>query len=87
MTTAGLLNRLQDQPFSPFRVHLSDGTVLDVLQPGMVIVGETTAVLTTLWGTDEEGRRFARRWRTLALAYMTQFSGIESPNGKRRKRR
>ena len=82
-----LLNRLHDRRFSPFRVHMSDGTVLEVLQPGMVIVGETTAVLPTLWGADDEGRRFAQRWRTLDLSHMTQFSDLEQSNGKRRKHR
>jgi hypothetical protein len=71
MTRSDLLNRLGDRPFSPFRVHVSDGTVLDVVNPTMVIVGETTAVLPTLWTTDEEGRHYAKRWRTLALAHLT----------------
>lgn len=87
MTASDLLSRLEDQPFRPFRIHISDGTVLELTQPGMVIVGETSAVLPTMFGTDEDGRRLAKRWRTVALDHITQFSDVESSNGKRRKRR
>jgi hypothetical protein len=87
MTPAALLSRLGDRPFRPFRVHMSDGTVLEVTQPGMFIVGETSAVLPTMWGTDEGGQPVPKRWRTLALDHMTQFSDVEGSNGKRRTRR
>jgi hypothetical protein len=87
MTAADLLRRLSDQPFKPFRIHISDGTVLELTQPGMVIVGETSAVLPTMFGTDEEGRRLAKNWRTVAIDHITQFSEIATSNGKKRKRR
>jgi hypothetical protein len=87
MTRRDLLNRLEDQPFSPFRVHVSDGAVLEVRNPGMVIVGLTTAVLPTVWGKDEDGLLYPQRWRTVALAHLTQFSDIATSNGKRRKRK
>lgn len=87
MTRADLLNRLNDRPFSPFRVHVSDGAVLEIKHPMMVIVGKTTAVLPTTWETDEEGEPMPTRWRTLALAHLTQFSEMESANGKRRRRK
>ena len=88
MGPADLLNRLEDHPFKPFRVHISDGTTIDVPHAGMVIVGETTAVLPSLWGADEEGRRIAKRWKTIALAHITQFSDLDVPKsgkGGRRK--
>ena len=87
MTPADLLNRLNDRPFKPFRVHVSDGSVLDVTNPGMVILGETSVVLPTMWGDDVDGTRLAKRWRTLALAHITQFSDLESSNGKKGKRK
>lgn len=81
------LKRLYDMPFRPFRVHISDGSVVEVAQPGMVIPSDTTVILPTMFGTDEEGHRYAKRWRTIALDHITQFSGVEtSDNGKRRKR-
>lgn len=87
MKGSDLLKRLSDQPFKPFRIHISDGTVLDLDQPGMVIVGESTAVLPTLFVTDADGYRLAKKWRTVTVDHITQLSDIESPGCKRRKRR
>ncbi len=87
MTKRDLLDRLNDQPFKPFRVHLSDGSRLDVTQSGMVIVGDTSAVLPSVWAKDEEGYRFAKHWRTIALAHIVQFGEIEETVEGKRKRR
>ena len=80
------MRRLTDLPARPFRIHISDGTELELTQPGMVIVGETSAVLPTLFGTDADGYRYAKNWRTVALDHITQFSDVPASNGKRRKR-
>ncbi|HXE54210.1 MAG TPA: hypothetical protein VN541_14400 [Tepidisphaeraceae bacterium] len=88
MRPADLLNRLQDQPFKPFGIHLSDGTYIEVPQAGMVIVGRTTAVLPSQFDFDEEGHRLARQWRTIALDQIVQFTDLEERlNGKRGKRK
>ena len=87
MKPGDLLKRLEDAPFRPFRVHMSDGTVLELTHPGMVIVGESTAILPTLMVTDEDGYHIAKKWRTVALDHITQFSDIETSNGKRGKRK
>jgi len=83
-----LLDRLEDRPFTPFRIHLSDGTHLDVTEPGMVIVGPTRAVLPNVFVRDEEGRRLAKHWRTIALLHIVQFSDLdERADGRRRRRK
>jgi len=88
MRPSDLLNRLSDQPFRPFCIHLSDGTKLDVIEPNMVIVGQSSAVLPTEFTTDDEGDRVAKRWRTVALLHMVQFTDLdERRNGGRRRRR
>lgn len=88
MKTRDILKRLHDRPFKPFRVHLSDGTMLDVPEPGMVIVGESSAVLPSRFGRDPEGYRFARNWRTVALSHMVQFTDLdETVNGKSRRKK
>ncbi|MBV8781376.1 MAG: hypothetical protein JO353_08260 [Phycisphaerae bacterium] len=88
MTTTDLLKRLEDRPFKPFRLHLSDGSRLDVTNAGMFVVGEDSAVLPSVWATDDEGRRYAKHWRTIALAHVVQFGDIdETVEGKRRKRK
>lgn len=87
MRAEDLLNRINDRPFKPFRIHLSDGTALDVPEPGMVIVGRSSAVLPTRWARDEEGRRIAERWRTISVIHIVQFSDLdERTNGGRRRK-
>ncbi|MBI3834255.1 MAG: hypothetical protein HY287_08000 [Planctomycetes bacterium] len=85
--TEDINHRLHDDPFKPFRIHLSDGDAIDVRFPGMVIVGRSTAILPKRFGTDEEGRPFAETWRTIALVHIVQLSDLnERRNGKRRRK-
>ena len=86
MRPEDLLNRLHDEPFRAFRIHLSDGTLLEVPERAMVIVGRSTAVLPSRFGRDEEGRRLAESWRTVALVHMVQFSDLKEKTDGRRKR-
>jgi len=88
MRPEDLVLRLHDQPFQPFRIHLDDRTVIDVVDPGMVIVGEATAVLPTQYGREAEGYRLVKRWRTIPLDHITQCSDLsESGNGRKKGRR
>jgi hypothetical protein len=87
MRPKDLLDRLRDHPFKPFRIHLSDGTRLDVSQPGMIIVGKSSAVLPSQWSKDEEGYRIAKHWRTIALAHIVQFGDIDETLENKRRRR
>lgn len=88
MRPSDLVNHLQDEPFKPFRLHLSDGTKIDVLDRNMVIVGISSAVLPSRFGRDDEGHRIARNWRTIALVHIVQFSDLDEPaNGRRRRRK
>lgn len=87
MRAKDLINRLNDRPFRGFRIHLSDGASIPIMDAGMVIVGPSSAVLPTEYGRDD-GERVVTRWRTVALAHMVQFSDIDEPvSGKRPKRR
>lgn len=81
-----LLKRLEDKPFRPFRIHFSDGTVLDVSDPGDVIVGPSTAMLFTRFGRTEQGRRIVEDWRTVALMHITQFSEVKPRRSGRARR-
>jgi hypothetical protein len=87
MRAKDILDRMHDEPFKPFRVHLSDGSKIDVTMPGMVVVGASSVVLPSVWGKDEDGYRIAKHWRTIALSHIVQFGDInETVEGKRRKR-
>jgi len=88
MTTVDLNHRLYDTPFKPFRIHLSDGSSIPVTNAVIVLVGESSAILPTELGHDSEGYPVVRRWRTVALAHMVQFSDIDEPvSGKSPKKR
>ena len=80
--------RLQDHPFRPFRVHLSDGDTIVVRQPAMVILGRSTAVLPGRFLRDDDGVLIAEDWRTVSLLHVAQFSDLgERVNGKRKRRK
>ena len=88
MTPGDLICRMNDKPFKPFRVHLTDGSQLNFTEPGMVIVGESSAVLPTVWTKDDDGNRIAKHWRTIANDHIVQIGDIdETVEGKRRKRK
>jgi len=54
----------------------------------MVIVGESSVILPTELGHDSAGFPLVRRWRTIGLSHMVQFTDLDdSISGKRPKRR
>ena len=55
-----------------------------VLEPFLVSVGATRAVLPAELGEDEDGHAVAMRWQTVALLHMVRFSEL---NGQARRRR
>ena len=81
-----ILGRLEDRPFKPFRVHVSDGTVLDVPEPWSIAVGRSAAIVASRFETAEDGRLAAVRWRTVDLVHITQISDLDE-NGRRPRRR
>jgi hypothetical protein len=81
-----LYNKLHDEPFKSFRVRLTGGSTIDVLDPGTVVVGPTSAIM-PLEYVNEDGIRLVRRWKTVALSHMVEFVDIEpKSNGKKRRR-
>jgi hypothetical protein len=88
MRMQDVLDRLNDQPFRPFRIHMSDGSTFDVRNSGSILVGISSAIVTSEYGQDEKGRLFTNRWRTIALVHIVQFSDLDEHgrgNGRRRK--
>ena len=84
MVRADLLRRIRDEHFRSFRIHVSDGTVLTVDEPLMVIVGESSAVIPTRLVKTADGYRIAKNWRTIDLDQITRVSDIRRSDGKRR---
>lgn len=87
MSPRDLLKRLHDEPFKPFRIRLSSNTTIDITDPGLVIVGPTSAVLPLRTERDELGYTLVTQWRTVALSHMVEFADIEKENGAKRRRR
>jgi hypothetical protein len=87
MSPRDLINKLHDQPFKPFRARLSNNTTIDVLDPGSVVVGPTSAIMPLEYTDDEYGTRLVLRWRTVALNHIIEFTDIERPNGSKRRRK
>ena len=87
MSPADLLNKLHDEPFKAFRVRLSNNNAIDVLDPGSVVVGPTSAIMPLEYVEDERGRKLVSRWKTVALAHMVEFQDIEEKrNGSKRRK-
>lgn len=81
-----ILDRIEDPRFKPFRLHVSDGTTVDVTAPRGVVVGKTSSLFVDRWGRASDGRPIAVHWRTIDNAHITQFNDLpHSGNGHRRR--
>jgi len=87
MTYHDLLRKLNDAPFKPFRIKLSNATAIDVKEPGSVIVGRSSAVLPTDTEIDRSGYKFARNWKTISIAHIVEFIDLEQDDAGRKRKR
>jgi hypothetical protein len=88
MRPTDLLQKLEDRPFKPFRLHMSDGTIFNIAEPGMILVGASSAVVVYKYTKDDEGHLIADRWRTVALSHIVQMSDLdEHRNGEQKPKR
>jgi hypothetical protein len=85
MTQHDVIRKLDDQPFKPFRIRLVNNSTYDILDPGMIIVGDSSAVVATRNIRDETGHRVTTDWRTVSIAHMLEFSDLQSSGNGRRK--
>ena len=87
MTDRDLLNKLHDKPFQPFRVRLSNSSTMDVLDPGTVVVGPSSAIMPMEAILGDHGYYIVTRWRTVALAHMVEFTDIDPPKSASKRKR
>lgn len=78
MTASDFNHRLYDSPFRAFKIHLTDGSTIPIANAGMALVGESSVILPTDLGRDTEGYPLVKRWRTVALSHMVQFTILMS---------
>ncbi len=87
MTSQDLLRKLNDDPFESFRLRLVNDVTYDVRDPGMVIVGDTSAVIATRNIRDGDGHMVTTDWRTISISHILEFSDLdEKPSVGKRKR-
>lgn len=79
MSPQGLLNRLHDEPFVPFRVKLSNSTTIDITNPGLVVVGPTSAIMPIQTAKDDFGYTLVTQWRTVSLSHIVEFIDLDPP--------
>ena len=84
MTYHDLQRKLHENPFKPFRIRLVNSTTYDILEPWMVMVGETSAVVATHTRKDEKGYELALDWKTVSISHMLEFSDLPEKQSKRR---
>lgn len=74
MTYVDLQRRLHDHPFKPFRIRMVNRSVDDILEPWMVMIGETSAVIATQTRKDDRGFELALDWKTVSIAHMLELT-------------
>jgi hypothetical protein len=73
MPSDELRDMLRQQPFIPFRIHLSDGRLFDVRHREMVWVGRHVAVM-GIFGPDG----YLDRHETIALVHVVSLEASQN---------
>ena len=72
MTSEDLIRKLDDKPFKPFRIRMVNNLAYDVRDPGMMIVGDTSAVVATRDIRDAQGHTVTTDWRTISISHILE---------------
>lgn len=86
MTYHDLQRKLYDKPFRPFRIRLSNASAIDIVNPGSVIVGESSAVLPVEVTVDGDGYPLIRNWKTVSISHMVKFIDIDVKDTPRKRK-
>lgn len=87
MSYQNLLRKLNAAPFKAFRIRLSNSSAIVVLEPGSVIVGESSAVLPVETVIDDRGNRVIRNWKTISIRHIVEFTDIDGKDSDRKRKR
>lgn len=74
MTAEALDQELSREPFIPFRLRLSDGQIVDVLDPGLALIAKMALYVAR---TDRPHSRIADDFRMLSLRHIVSVELIE----------
>jgi hypothetical protein len=65
---------IRARPFTPFRLHLDDGTVYWINHPKLVMVGIASAIVAL---PDEQHSELYNSWEFVALRHIVRLERIE----------
>jgi hypothetical protein len=82
MSPDDLERKLTERPFQPFRIKLTNSSVIEVYVPGEVVMGDTSAIFPLEVATAADGIRTIRSWRSVALAHMVEFIDIQAKQSR-----
>jgi hypothetical protein len=85
MTYLDLHRKMNGKMFKPFRIRLVNGTTYDVLEPWMITIGESSAIIVTQSRKDDHGYETAMDWRTVSISHMLEFSDLEMKKRERKR--
>jgi hypothetical protein len=77
MRPEDLLQIVRKQPFQPFRIHLSNGDILQVRHPELVQVGRSTALI--FHPAHDQPPGVFERYDTIALVHINRIELISPP--------
>lgn len=80
MTSEDVLQELEREPFVPIRLNLTDGTKVDIQNPGLSFVNNLALYLAR---TDRPNSRLAADFRLISLRHIVSVEQIEP--GRRHK--
>jgi hypothetical protein len=72
-----LIEYQREQPFQPFRIHLTDGTVYEIRHPELVKVGRSRADI--YFPASDEPHAMVLRRESVALVHMIRLEPISEP--------
>jgi hypothetical protein len=73
-----LLDQVHADPYRPIRLHLTDGSILSVPEPWMIVVGDVTVLVVTSAGRDEKGRPYAKKWKKVFWGQIKRVSETQA---------
>ena len=74
MTSQEVLNYVQAQPFSPFRIRMNSGRIFDIRHPEMVRVGRRDVLIFTFVSDSPD---VYDRWENISLLLIESLAPLE----------
>jgi hypothetical protein len=84
MNASDLLLKFDDQPFRPYRIKMVNNTTYDVIEPWMIMVGPTSAIVAARTQHDAGHPRMVLEWRTISIDHILELQDLDTPRQERR---